>query len=309
MMIEAKIPIIGHNMAYDIMYFYSQFINDLPETYAEFRNQWASYFRTFDTKILTQYSHFIKKTWLGEAYNNWIEDDRLNGMIKCKYAENFEMYNTSVQEHEAAYDAYMTGVVFATLSKEKQVDNELYNILDDNAEYQECQDILKPQPEDMSAKVQKSVEEEKKERQDAWDKIRALKHEACLQTKEDCKDSPVIEEYLYDYQDKVAVEKNRFFYLGNRDDKFESSTELKFKPEKILWIKLLGLKCQVTKIFEAFQDLADIMVQKDDVNSYYVEIQTIYDRNSEVKDILDDVSKKLGSDWTVSTYQEAEIYQ
>lgn len=29
-------PIIGHNMIYDILYFYNQFVGPLPDTYSEF---------------------------------------------------------------------------------------------------------------------------------------------------------------------------------------------------------------------------------------------------------------------------------
>ena len=35
-LISAKKPIIGHNMIYDIIYLYNQFIAELPETYNEF---------------------------------------------------------------------------------------------------------------------------------------------------------------------------------------------------------------------------------------------------------------------------------
>jgi hypothetical protein len=35
-LIAAKKPIIGHNMIYDIIYLYNQFIDDLPQTYPEF---------------------------------------------------------------------------------------------------------------------------------------------------------------------------------------------------------------------------------------------------------------------------------
>ena len=33
---EKEIPLIGHNMMYDILYFYEQFIGPLPETYKDF---------------------------------------------------------------------------------------------------------------------------------------------------------------------------------------------------------------------------------------------------------------------------------
>ena len=32
-LIEAKKPIVGHNMIYDIFYLYNQFIDDMPPTY------------------------------------------------------------------------------------------------------------------------------------------------------------------------------------------------------------------------------------------------------------------------------------
>lgn len=35
-LIKAKKPIIGHNMIYDIVYLYNQFIDKLPEEYADF---------------------------------------------------------------------------------------------------------------------------------------------------------------------------------------------------------------------------------------------------------------------------------
>lgn len=42
-LINAKKPIVGHNMIYDIIYLYNQFIDDLPETYTEFINKVISY--------------------------------------------------------------------------------------------------------------------------------------------------------------------------------------------------------------------------------------------------------------------------
>lgn len=35
-LIKAKKPIVGHNMIYDVLYLYNQFIDDLPPTYHEF---------------------------------------------------------------------------------------------------------------------------------------------------------------------------------------------------------------------------------------------------------------------------------
>jgi len=44
-MIEAKkVPLVGHNCAYDLLYFFQQFIKPLPETYAEFKKEWNQRF-------------------------------------------------------------------------------------------------------------------------------------------------------------------------------------------------------------------------------------------------------------------------
>ena len=34
--IQSKKPLVGHNMMFDIMFLYQQFIDDLPETLSEF---------------------------------------------------------------------------------------------------------------------------------------------------------------------------------------------------------------------------------------------------------------------------------
>lgn len=49
-----KLCLIGHNMMYDILYLYRQFIGKLPETYEAFIESWFKLFpRTFDTKVLS----------------------------------------------------------------------------------------------------------------------------------------------------------------------------------------------------------------------------------------------------------------
>lgn len=46
--------LIGHNMMYDIIFLYNQFVGALPGTYAEFVQKWFEIFPlTFDTKVLS----------------------------------------------------------------------------------------------------------------------------------------------------------------------------------------------------------------------------------------------------------------
>ena len=51
-LIKAKKSIIGHNMIYDIIYLYNQFIDILPDTYLEFIEKWHNLFPSvYDNKV------------------------------------------------------------------------------------------------------------------------------------------------------------------------------------------------------------------------------------------------------------------
>lgn len=74
-LINAKKPIIGHNMIYDIIYLYNQFIGDLPETYSEFIAHWHSMFpHVYDTKVLSCMAEYFGRTDLGKVYEKCTTD-------------------------------------------------------------------------------------------------------------------------------------------------------------------------------------------------------------------------------------------
>jgi len=55
---EAKKPIVGHNLIYDIAFIYRQFVSpnyDLPNTFEEFASSWKKHFSCtiYDTKVLS----------------------------------------------------------------------------------------------------------------------------------------------------------------------------------------------------------------------------------------------------------------
>lgn len=53
-LIKSKKPLIGHNMIYDIIYLYNQFIDELPDTYLDFIKTWHQLFPSvYDTKVLS----------------------------------------------------------------------------------------------------------------------------------------------------------------------------------------------------------------------------------------------------------------
>ena len=62
-------PVIGHNMIYDIIYVYNQFVGPLPATYAEFSQSWFKLFpMTYDTKVLSYRANYFGKTMLGKVF-------------------------------------------------------------------------------------------------------------------------------------------------------------------------------------------------------------------------------------------------
>lgn len=125
MLIDAKKPLIGHNMFYDIIYLYGQFIAKLPDTYLEFVDKWNECFPlTYDNKVITANSKYFFKTWLGELYEKCKSDAKLKEFSRFKFDEGFTNYegkNLEDHYHEAAYDAYMTGFVFAHVLKFREV--------------------------------------------------------------------------------------------------------------------------------------------------------------------------------------------
>ncbi len=128
-LIAAKKPIVGHNMIYDIIYLYNQFIDDLPDTYNEFVLKWHQMFPyVYDNKVLSSAADYFGRTDLGKVYEKCLNDERIkNSGIKIAFDldNNFKNYDGSEllsHYHEAAYDAFMTGVCFANILKFKEHD-------------------------------------------------------------------------------------------------------------------------------------------------------------------------------------------
>lgn len=118
-------------MIYDILYMYNMCIGPLPDTYDEFVKEWASRFPiTFDTKVLTFQAECFSKTGLGLVYEKCTGDKKFKDILAIHFdlANGFRNYHGTEllsHYHEAAYDAYMTGYVYAKTLKFKEID-EIY---------------------------------------------------------------------------------------------------------------------------------------------------------------------------------------
>eukprot|EP00624_Nannochloropsis_granulata_P006709 evm.model.NODE_50841_length_62998_cov_26.109304.16 len=103
-------PLIGHNFLLDLLFLYSHFVKPtLPDTAMGFKNKLQQLFPPiYDTKVLAK--------GLGVADSQG--DTNLEGLYKSEGGAGVELEDgegNGGAAHEAGHDAFMTGVVFASL--------------------------------------------------------------------------------------------------------------------------------------------------------------------------------------------------
>lgn len=80
----------------------------------------------YDPKILTS-------TDLGGLFTKCKSHKSLKNLVKFEFeSNNFEWYKEDGKSHEAGFDAYMTGVVFATLMKYWEIGWFIENVKTEN---------------------------------------------------------------------------------------------------------------------------------------------------------------------------------
>ena len=133
-----KIPIIGHNIYYDMMFLYDKLIGDLPDNFYTFKEEIHQYFPIiYDTKyistILTQqYKKCnIEKTSLENVYKTILKD-RFDIYVDFfpDAPNGFCLYNDMERDklHDAGYDSIITGRCFILLNKALENNFEITNI-------------------------------------------------------------------------------------------------------------------------------------------------------------------------------------
>ena len=139
---KKKIPIIGHNIYYDMMFLYDKLIGDLPDDFYTFKKQIHEYFPyIFDTKyistILTKkYKKCnIEKTNLDNVYKTVIKNKYDTYIDFFPDAPNgFCLYNDMERDklHDAGYDSIITGRSFILLNKALENSFEIIDISKSN---------------------------------------------------------------------------------------------------------------------------------------------------------------------------------
>lgn len=132
MIAKSRKPLIGHNCTYDWLYMFTQFCDKLPDTFYEFTVKWHELFpHTLDTKVLAFHSKAFYNTGLGALYEKVTTDEKFKNNLRFRFDtfHNFTRYDGSnilQYYHEAAYDAHMTGVVFAHILKHQEAEELKY---------------------------------------------------------------------------------------------------------------------------------------------------------------------------------------
>lgn len=125
-LVDAKKPLVGHNIMYDLLFMMSHFDGTLADDEESFRERFHSFFPlVFDTKYIIQAESFIKSTEprltlsstsLVDVYGAIKAKVDKSDVIPVTLSRGFEAYRDESQVfHEAAFDAYAAGVVFVNV--------------------------------------------------------------------------------------------------------------------------------------------------------------------------------------------------
>ncbi|EFJ28195.1 hypothetical protein SELMODRAFT_451150 [Selaginella moellendorffii] len=121
---ESKKPIVGHNCVLDLAHIYNKFIGPLPDNYSGFCNVIHELFpAVIDTKYMLKVLRTsISTTSLYPVYSYYFGEDakkntktKAHSTVNVEIADGFHKYSDAELKHEAGFDAYMTGAIFAQL--------------------------------------------------------------------------------------------------------------------------------------------------------------------------------------------------
>ena len=128
---DAQKPIIGHNPQYDLGFLYEKFIAPMPETFLDFCREYRKNFPvTYDTKIIyyqLKSDQGSLRTMLNEVYDKVRKDTKYSNNLTISFDEaadnQFANYESGLKLHDAGFDAYITGYVFAMITKRQEIEN------------------------------------------------------------------------------------------------------------------------------------------------------------------------------------------
>lgn len=113
----AKKPLIAHNMLYDLLFLYEQFIAELPTTYAEFKFLAKQNLPPlYDTKLIPRTIESLQISQTGLVSLITALDRKKCVNVRQDVEAGFVKYIADANYHEAGYDSYITGLAFAKMA-------------------------------------------------------------------------------------------------------------------------------------------------------------------------------------------------
>ncbi len=155
LIINKKLPIIGHNIYFDMMFIYDKLIGDLPEDFYSFKTKIHYYFpKIYDTKAIGMSLGKYERTKLDDLYKTLCKRNYNNYVIFYSDVTNgFSIYNDFENNklHDAGYDSIITGRCFVLMCKAHEnnyeiIDKKLISLFKGNK-------ILKEEKEEKKNEV------------------------------------------------------------------------------------------------------------------------------------------------------------
>ena len=113
-----SLPLIGHNIYFDLMFIYDKFISDLPPDFYTYKSSLHNYFpKIYDTKLISSSKeNFENKTNLEVLYKT-IQKKKYDTYVK--FQPDIENgFNKELNDlHDAGYDSKITGECFILMNK------------------------------------------------------------------------------------------------------------------------------------------------------------------------------------------------
>ena len=115
---SSRIPLIGHNIYFDLMFLYDKFLSNLPNDFSTFKSSLHNFFPIiYDTKAISASDqNFENKTNLEILYKT-IQKKKYDTYVKFE-PDTEKGFNNELNDlHNAGYDSKITGECFVLMNK------------------------------------------------------------------------------------------------------------------------------------------------------------------------------------------------
>ena len=113
-----SIPLIGHNIYFDLMFIYDKFISDLPQDFYTFKSSLHKYFPIiYDTKLISSSETIYENKTNLEILYKTIAKKKFDRYVKFEQDIDNGFSKELNDLHDAGYDSKITGECFVLMNK------------------------------------------------------------------------------------------------------------------------------------------------------------------------------------------------